>query len=225
MTPDLRASWWRRIDADAFDVHPARRRPRRRHAPRPEARRAGARARPLVHAAHLDERDRPAGQPPRGRRRRRRAVHRVPVRPARLDPGATRLHARRAGPARTPTGFSASRRGPGSGSPSTRSPCAGSRHDPTSESLDHGDWIARARGARSRGPRRSSTAGSCRRHRAGPSATSPAGTARPIADVAEGGAEDVDRAVAAARARRSTIAAGRTSRRTTASASCSASPS
>ena len=58
---------------------------------------------------------------------------------------------------------------------------------------------ARGRG-RDRGPRRSSTAGSCRRPRAGRSTTSPAATGRSIAQVAEGGAEDVDRAVAAARA-------------------------
>jgi L-alanine-DL-glutamate epimerase-like enolase superfamily enzyme len=45
------------------------------------------------------KRDRAAGQPPRRGRGRWRAVHRVPVRPTRLDPGTARLHAGRANPA------------------------------------------------------------------------------------------------------------------------------
>ena len=105
------------IEADAFDVYQpdvvlAAGMSRDAH-----ARRARARAQPLVHAAHLDERDRAAGQPARGGRRGWRAVPRVPVRPARLERRAPRLHARRARPA-------GSRRDP------ARPVRAGSRHRP-----------------------------------------------------------------------------------------------
>ena len=47
--------------------------------------------------------------------RRRRAVHRVPLRPARLDPGAPRRLPRRADPARCRTASCGCRRRPGSG--------------------------------------------------------------------------------------------------------------
>ena len=57
----------------------------------------GAAAEPVVHAPHVDERDRRARQPARVRGGRRRAVPRVPVRPAGVDAGAARLHARVAG--------------------------------------------------------------------------------------------------------------------------------
>ena len=46
---------------------------------------------------HVDERHRPARQPARLLRNRRRSVHRVPVRPTRMDPRAARLHAGGAG--------------------------------------------------------------------------------------------------------------------------------
>ena len=49
--------------------------------PRPRVGRAGARARALVHAAYLDERHRPARQPPARRRGRRRPLPRVPADP------------------------------------------------------------------------------------------------------------------------------------------------
>ncbi len=82
-----------------------RRPPARRGADRPVARPDGrgarARAQPLVHAAHLDERHRPAGQPARRGRGRWRSVPRVSVRPAGLDRRTPRLHARRADPARS----------------------------------------------------------------------------------------------------------------------------
>ena len=83
------------------DRRGARRRPARRRAlagdrRRPDPGRAGAAPQPLVHATHLDQRDRAAGQPARLLRRRRRAVPRVPLRPAGLDDGPARLHARRA---------------------------------------------------------------------------------------------------------------------------------
>ena len=55
-------------------------------------------------------------------------VHRVPVRPARLDPRTPRLHARRTDRP-VPTGSCASRRRPGSGSSSTRPRSSGSRPD------------------------------------------------------------------------------------------------
>ena len=69
-------------------------RARARDLGRPHARRSGAAAQSLVHPPHVDERARPARQPPRLLRRRRGSVHRVPLRPSRVDPGAPRLHAR-----------------------------------------------------------------------------------------------------------------------------------
>ena len=53
--------------------------------------------------AHVDERDRSARQPPRVRRRGRRTVSRIPLRPAGMDARAPRLHARRARRGSTPT--------------------------------------------------------------------------------------------------------------------------
>ena len=47
----------------------------------------------VVHAAHVGQRDRAAGQRPPDGRDRRRAVPRVPVRPAGVDDGAARLRA------------------------------------------------------------------------------------------------------------------------------------
>ena len=96
----------------------------------PDRRRARPRPQPLVHAAHLDERDRPARQPARRGRRGRRPVHRVPVRPAGLDPGAARRLARRADPARTPTGSCACRPRRGSAiGPRRGGDRDGTRHD------------------------------------------------------------------------------------------------
>jgi len=89
------------LDADAFDVH------------QPDAVLAAGMLRgrtiaelragtqPLVHPTYLDQRDRAAREPARRGRRRWWTVHRVPVRPAGLDPGTARLHARRADPTRT----------------------------------------------------------------------------------------------------------------------------
>ena len=88
------------IDADAFDVHQPDVVLAAGMANGRTGRGAGTGQGPLVLAAHLDERDRAAGEPPRRGGRRWRAVHRVPVRPARLDPRAARLHARRAASAR-----------------------------------------------------------------------------------------------------------------------------
>jgi L-alanine-DL-glutamate epimerase-like enolase superfamily enzyme len=45
----------------------------------------------LVHLARLDQRARPAGEPARHRRRRRRPLPRIPIRSAGLDPGQTGL--------------------------------------------------------------------------------------------------------------------------------------
>ena len=86
----------RALAADALDVVPARRRAVARDLGRADAGRARAAAQPLVHAPHLDQRDRVARQPARLLRRRRRPVPRVPLRPAGLDSGTARLHARRA---------------------------------------------------------------------------------------------------------------------------------
>ena len=88
------------LEADAFDVHQPDVVLAAGMLRTPDARRARPRPQPLVHAAHLDERDRPAGQPARRGRRRRRAVPRVPVRPARLDrrSGATSCSPSRSGP-------------------------------------------------------------------------------------------------------------------------------
>ena len=99
---------------------PARRGALARHLRRAHARRAGAAAQPLVHAAHLDQRDRPARQPARLRRRRRRTVPRVSLRPARVDAGTARLHARRAGRVDADGRLLACPTPPGSGSCSTR---------------------------------------------------------------------------------------------------------
>ena len=87
------------LEADAFDVH------------QPDvvlaagmtngrrlAERALAKGR-WYSPAHVDERDRAAGEPPRGGGCGRRPVHRVPVRPAGLDPGAPRRLPGRADPA------------------------------------------------------------------------------------------------------------------------------
>ena len=102
---------------------PARRGARAGHVPGADARRARARAQPVVHAAHVDERDRPAGQPAPRVRRRRRPLPRVPLRPARLDPGAPGLHARRAGRHRRRR-LPAGAQRPGLGAGSTRSAIA-----------------------------------------------------------------------------------------------------
>ena len=92
------AEWVAALDADAFDVY------------QPDVVLAAgmlrtrtlaelALAGSLVHAAYLDERDRAAREPPRRGGRRRGAVHRVPVRPARLDARTARRVPRRADPA------------------------------------------------------------------------------------------------------------------------------
>ena len=57
----------------------------------------GRRRRRRLHAPHLGQRDRPAGQRPPDGRDRRRAVPRVPVRPAGVDDGPPGLRAGRAG--------------------------------------------------------------------------------------------------------------------------------
>ena len=110
---------------------------------------------------------------------------------------------------------------------STRPPSRGTRHDDASRAAGRDrrrlDRPRRRRRAADRAVHR--RRGSCRRRPAGPSTTSPAATARRIAAVAEGGAEDVDRGRRGRPARRSTTAAGPTSRRPTASASCCGSPS
>ena len=73
------------------------------------------RSQPLVHTAHLDQRDRGAGQPARLLRRRRRAVPRVPLRPAGLDArsGVTSCSPSRSRP--TPTDSCTCRTRPGLG--------------------------------------------------------------------------------------------------------------
>ena len=100
------------VEADAFDVHQPDVVLAAGMSERPTARRARAGEGPLVQPAHLDERDRAAGEPPRRGGRRRRAVPRVPVRPAGLDPGAPRRLPRRADPAgrgRDPAGAGGAR--------------------------------------------------------------------------------------------------------------------
>ena len=141
----------------------------------------------------------PAGQPARRGRRRRRPVHRVPLRPARLDPGAPGRVPRRADPARRrrrPARAGAARV---SARSSTRPRSRGTPHDDPASTATLADWLERARPPSGRGTSCSSTGRSRRPPRAGPSTTSPVGTARSSRQVAEGGAEDVDRAVAAAR--------------------------
>ena len=116
---------------------------------------------------------------------------------------------------------------PGSGSSSTRSRSGGTRHDgdrrrrsgPTAE-----EWIARAAAIAPR-TERSSTA---RFVPAASGRTFADVTGRDgstIADVAEGGGEDVERAVAAARRVLRRRPLGATRRRPIGSASCSGSPS
>ena len=126
------------VEADAFDVY------------QPDVvlaagmlhgaddRRARPRARPLVHAAHLDERHRVAGQPAGRGRGRRRTVHRVPVRPARMDPGAARLHARRADPARAGRRPARPDDARTRGRPRRDRTRRGSRHDDRGAQADHG---------------------------------------------------------------------------------------
>ena len=157
---------------------PARRRPGRRDAPDADAGRAGPGPRPLVHAAHLDQRHRAAGQPPRrgrasaaGRssssRTTRRAGRRsgaTPSSPSRSDPDAD-------GVLRVPTapglGVDA-RRGRDRGGTPHDAPAAG-RPPPTGSP---------ERRAVRRATSCSSTARSCRRRPGGRSTTSPAATGR-----------------------------------------------
>ena len=108
------------LDADALDVYQPDVVLALGHLGRAHARRARAAAQPLVHAAHVDERDRAARQSARLRRRRRRADDRVPLRPAGVDAGAPRLHARRAGGGRPRRDGLRCPTRPGSGSRSTR---------------------------------------------------------------------------------------------------------
>ena len=135
-----------------------------------------------------------AGQPARGGRGRWRAVPRVPLRPARLDPGAPRLHARRADPART-------RRHPARPDRAGPRDRARRRRDPAVRRMTATDPGRRRTGSRApppsrRGPRRSSTAGSSPRPRAGSFDDIAGRDGSVIAQVAEGDVEDVDRAVA-----------------------------
>ena len=148
-------------------------------------------------------------------RGRRRAVPRVPVRPARLDPRAARLHARRADPARR------RRRPARPGDARSRDRSSTSRAIEAVRGMTAAapkptvdDWLARAaaiaapdRAVHRRPVRAGGVGPDVRRHRR-------PRRHRRIAEVAEGGAEDVDRAVAAAR-RPSTTGAGATSRRPT----------
>ena len=164
--------------------------------------------------AHVDERDRAAREPPRRGGRRRRAVPRVPVRPAGLDPGAPRRVPRRADPARTATASSACPTRPGSGSSSTRPRSGGTRHDGDADARRRADrrgLDSRAPPRSRRGPSCSSTAGSCRRPPAGRSPTSRAGTARRSPHVAEGGARGRRPGRRRGPRARSTTAAGPTS--------------
>src|SRR5262245_38542128 len=156
----------------------------------------------MVHPAHLDERPRAAGEPPRRRRGRWRTVHRVPLRSAGLDRGAPRRLPGRAGPTRTrrdaarPDAIRAGRharrrRAPEVCGMTTATP---DRTQPTAD-----DWIERARAVR---PRNEAFIDG---------RFVPAASGKTFDDVAgrdgsvitagrEGGPEDVDRAVAAARA-------------------------
>ncbi len=176
---------------------PAGRRPGRRDVARPDLRRARPRPEPLVQPAHLDQRDRPARQPPRRGRRRWRPVPRVSrtTRPAGPPNVATSCSPSRS--ARAPTGSSTSRPRPASASSSTRPPSSATPHD--DRRARHDRRLARARG-RDRAADRA-----VHRRRSVPAASGRtfddiAGRdGSRIATVAEGGVEDVDRAVAAAR--------------------------
>ena len=188
------------LDADAFDVHQPDVVLAARDAPDADDRRARPRPEPLVHAAYLDERHRPAREPARRGRRGRRAVPRVSrtTRPAGPRSAATSCSPSRSGPdadgvLRVPTAPGTRHRPRRGGDPAVRRMTTDATPRPPT------DWLARAAAvspadrAVHRRPVRA------RRLRAGPSTTSPAATARVIARVAEGDAEDVDRAVAAAR--------------------------
>ena len=93
--PDRRAARWRArfeellvaLERDALDVYQPDVVLSLGHLGRAHARRSGAAPQSLVHPPHLDQRHRPARQPPRLLRRRRGPVPRVPLRPARLDAG------------------------------------------------------------------------------------------------------------------------------------------
>ena len=155
---------------------------------------------------HVDERDRAAGQPPRRRGRRRRPVHRVPLRPAGLDAGAARRLPRRADPARpgrrpVRAGAAGDRRGPRRGrDPAVRGMTATREPRATLE-----DWLTRAAAIEPRtelfidGRFVPAASGRTAADIAGRDGST-------IAGVAEGDAEDVDRAVAAAVARSTTVA-------------------
>ena len=77
-------------------------------------------AQPPLHAAHLDERHRPARQPARRLRRRRRPVRGVPVRPAGLDRRSAGTSCSPSRSASTPTAACGSRRARASARRSTR---------------------------------------------------------------------------------------------------------
>ena len=102
---------------------PARRRAGRRDVADADARRARARAQPLVHAAHLDERHRPAGQPRRSRPASA-AGRSSSSRTTRPAGPPERRDFMLAEPVRVDaTGCCASRRRPGSASSSTNGRC------------------------------------------------------------------------------------------------------
>ena len=163
-----------------------------------------------------------AGQPPRGRRSRRWSVHRVPVRPARLDGRAARRLPRRAGPART------GRRAPG---PGAAGPRGRPRRDgaATVRRVSHDVAGSTTRtGSPGRGCRSADRGVHRRPVRAGgvgPDLDDVTGRdGSVIATVAEG-APRTSTGRSPPRGGRSTIDAGPTSHRPAASGSCSGSPS
>ena len=163
--------------------------------------RARPRPQPLVHAAHLDQRPGAAREPPRRGRRGWRALHRVPVRPAGLDAGATRRLPGRAHPSRPRRGPARALAARSGRRAATRrrsrgTPRDGARHHrprPTARPPRTGS-PAPPRSRRATRP--SSTVGSCPPRPGRPSPTSPGATARASPTSPRATVEDVDRAVA-----------------------------
>ena len=169
---------------------------------------------------------RAAGQPARRGRRRRRAVHRVPVRPAGLDPGAARRLPRRADPAALGRDAVRADDARDRGRPRRGRDPAVRGMSGTAERarVSAEEWIARAaavdaadRGVHRRAVRARGIGRDLRRHRRPRRVDDRRGRVGRRRGRRPGGR--------ARRARRSTTGAGPTARRPTASGSSSASPS
>ena len=126
-----------------------------------------------LHPAHVDQRPRPARQPARGVRRRRRPVPRVPLRSARLDRRSAATSCSPSRSASTPTAACASRSAPASGAVLDEAAIA---RGGGMTALDRA-WRDGGRRPAPARPRRSSTAPSSRPRAAPPSPTRARATA------------------------------------------------